>query len=175
MRCLSKSIGRVYKSDILKAVRRIVKRKRTIRILLAKPGLDGHDQGVKILALGLRDEGMEVIYTGLRQTPEEIAETIRLARSLPIDEAVFNITTPLPGTELFERFRDQINSPVEEMDYYRVYPWRAGEGLSPGRIRRLRMWAYLSFYLHPGRIGTLASQLSNAGGIKRTLLKLRRL
>lgn len=50
-----------------------MKRKRTIRILLAKPGLDGHDQGVKVLALGLRDEGMEVIYTGLRQTPEEIA------------------------------------------------------------------------------------------------------
>ncbi|MDY6971216.1 MAG: cobalamin B12-binding domain-containing protein [Thermodesulfobacteriota bacterium] len=49
-----------------------MKRKRPIRILLAKPGLDGHDQGVKVLALGLRDEGMEVIYTGLRQTPEEI-------------------------------------------------------------------------------------------------------
>lgn len=49
-----------------------MKRKRPIRILLGKPGLDGHDQGVKVLALGLRDEGMEVIYTGLRQTPEEI-------------------------------------------------------------------------------------------------------
>lgn len=48
-------------------------RKRPIRVLLAKPGLDGHDQGVKVLALGLRDEGMEVIYTGLRQMPEQIA------------------------------------------------------------------------------------------------------
>lgn len=47
-------------------------RKRSIRVLLAKPGLDGHDQGVKVLALGLRDEGMEVIYTGLRQTPAQI-------------------------------------------------------------------------------------------------------
>lgn len=46
--------------------------KRPIRVLLAKPGLDGHDQGVKVLALGLRDEGMEVIYTGLRQTPAQI-------------------------------------------------------------------------------------------------------
>lgn len=53
-------------------MRRIVKAKRPIRILIAKPGLDGHDQGVKVLALGLRDEGMEVIYPGLRQTPEEI-------------------------------------------------------------------------------------------------------
>lgn len=50
-------------------------RKSPIRILLAKPGLDGHDRGVKVLALGLRDEGMEVIYSGLRQMPEEIAQT----------------------------------------------------------------------------------------------------
>lgn len=49
--------------------------KRSIRILIAKAGLDGHDRGVKVLALGLRDEGMEVIYTGLRQTPEEIVRT----------------------------------------------------------------------------------------------------
>jgi len=49
--------------------------KRPIRILIAKPGLDGHDRGVKVLALGLRDEGMEVIYSGLRQTPEEIVRT----------------------------------------------------------------------------------------------------
>ncbi len=49
-----------------------MKAKRPIRILLAKPGLDGHDRGIKILTLGLRDEGMEVIYTGLRQKPEEI-------------------------------------------------------------------------------------------------------
>jgi methylmalonyl-CoA mutase C-terminal domain/subunit len=45
---------------------------RQIRVLLAKPGLDGHDRGVKVLALALRDAGMEVIYTGLRQTPEQI-------------------------------------------------------------------------------------------------------
>jgi methylmalonyl-CoA mutase C-terminal domain/subunit len=44
-----------------------------IRVLLAKPGLDGHDRGAKVLARGLRDEGFEVIYTGLRQTPEMIA------------------------------------------------------------------------------------------------------
>ena len=50
----------------------MVERKRPIRVLLGKPGLDGHDQGVKVLALSLRDAGMEVIYTGLRQTPEEI-------------------------------------------------------------------------------------------------------
>lgn len=45
-----------------------------IRVLVAKPGLDGHDRGAKVLALGLRDEGMETIYTGLRQTPEKIIQ-----------------------------------------------------------------------------------------------------
>jgi methylmalonyl-CoA mutase C-terminal domain/subunit len=47
---------------------------RRIRVLVAKPGLDGHDRGAKVVARALRDAGMEVIYTGLRQTPEMIAE-----------------------------------------------------------------------------------------------------
>jgi len=46
-----------------------------IRVLIAKPGLDGHDRGAKVIARALRDAGMEVIYTGLRQTPEQITET----------------------------------------------------------------------------------------------------
>ena len=49
-----------------------------VRVLVAKPGLDGHDRGAKVIARALRDAGMEVIYTGLRQTPEAIA-------SWPID------------------------------------------------------------------------------------------
>lgn len=47
---------------------------RKIRVLVAKPGLDGHDRGAKVVARALRDAGMEVIYTGLRQTPEMVAE-----------------------------------------------------------------------------------------------------
>lgn len=46
---------------------------RTLRVLVAKPGLDGHDRGVKVIARGFRDAGFEVIYTGLHQTPEQIA------------------------------------------------------------------------------------------------------
>ena len=49
--------------------------KRVKRVLIAKPGLDGHDRGAKVVARGLRDAGMEVIYTGLRQTPEMIVST----------------------------------------------------------------------------------------------------
>jgi methylmalonyl-CoA mutase C-terminal domain/subunit len=47
---------------------------RKIRVLVAKPGLDGHDRGARVIARGLRDAGMEVVYTGLHQTPEQIVE-----------------------------------------------------------------------------------------------------
>jgi methylmalonyl-CoA mutase C-terminal domain/subunit len=50
--------------------------KSKIRVVVAKPGLDGHDRGAKIIARALRDAGMEVIYTGLHQTPEQIVETV---------------------------------------------------------------------------------------------------
>ena len=52
----------------------MVTRDKKIRVLIAKPGLDGHDRGAKVVARGLRDAGMEVIYLGLRLTPEQIAE-----------------------------------------------------------------------------------------------------
>ncbi len=48
---------------------------RPIRVVIAKPGLDGHDRGAKVIARALRDAGMEVVYTGLHQTPEQIVET----------------------------------------------------------------------------------------------------
>ncbi|MFP4475669.1 MAG: cobalamin B12-binding domain-containing protein [Desulfatibacillaceae bacterium] len=47
-----------------------------VRVLIAKPGLDGHERGARIIAYGLRDAGFEVVYTGLRQTPEEIANAV---------------------------------------------------------------------------------------------------
>jgi len=50
-------------------------KQQTLRVVVAKPGLDGHDRGAKIIARALRDAGMEVIYTGLHQTPEQIVET----------------------------------------------------------------------------------------------------
>ncbi|HIH72642.1 MAG TPA: methylmalonyl-CoA mutase, partial [Thermococcaceae archaeon] len=47
-----------------------------VRVLIAKPGLDGHDRGAKVIARALRDAGFEVIYTGIRQTPEQIVESV---------------------------------------------------------------------------------------------------
>ncbi|MGD0496083.1 MAG: cobalamin B12-binding domain-containing protein [Candidatus Bathyarchaeia archaeon] len=52
-----------------------MRKDRKIRVLIAKPGLDSHDRGAKVVARALRDAGMEVIYTGLRQTPQQIVET----------------------------------------------------------------------------------------------------
>jgi methylmalonyl-CoA mutase C-terminal domain/subunit len=53
----------------------MMKEKKKIRVVVAKPGLDSHDRGAKVIARAFRDAGMEVIYTGLRQTPEQIVET----------------------------------------------------------------------------------------------------
>lgn len=72
---------------------------RKIRVLVAKPGLDGHDRGAKIIARGLRDAGFEVIYTGLRRTPAEIAET---ALQEDVDVIALSIMT---GTHLFHTSR----------------------------------------------------------------------
>lgn len=61
---------------------------RMIRVLVAKPGLDGHDRGAKVIARALRDAGMEVIYTGLRQTPEQI---VRAAIQEDVDVVAMSI------------------------------------------------------------------------------------
>lgn len=77
---------------------------RKIRVLIAKPGLDGHDRGAKVVARALRDAGMEVIYTGIRQTPEMIAEA---ALQEDVDAVGLSI---LSGAhmEIFPRVVDQL-------------------------------------------------------------------
>ena len=79
---------------------------RPIRVLIAKPGLDGHDRGAKVLARALRDAGMEVIYTGIRQTPQMIAEA-----ALQEDVDVVGLSI-LSGAhlELFPRVVDELKS-----------------------------------------------------------------
>ena len=79
--------------------------KGTIRVLVAKPGLDGHDRGAKVIARAFRDAGMEVIYTGIRQTPEMIAEA---AMQEDVDVVGLSI---LSGAhiELFPLVMDELN------------------------------------------------------------------
>ena len=79
---------------------------RKIRVLIAKPGLDGHDRGAKVVARALRDAGMEVIYTGIRQTPQMIAEA-----ALQEDVQVVGLSI-LSGAhlELFPRVLDELHA-----------------------------------------------------------------
>ena len=79
---------------------------RSIRVLIAKPGLDGHDRGAKVVARALRDAGMEVIYTGIRQTPQMIAEA-----ALQEDVDVVGLSI-LSGAhlELFPRIVDELKA-----------------------------------------------------------------
>jgi methylmalonyl-CoA mutase C-terminal domain/subunit len=77
-----------------------------IKVIIAKPGLDGHDRGAKVVARALRDAGMEVVYTGIRQTPEMIAET-----ALQEDADAIGLSI-LSGAhlELFPRIVEELNS-----------------------------------------------------------------
>ena len=79
---------------------------RPIRVLIAKPGLDGHDRGAKVVARALRDAGMEVVYTGIRQTPQMIAEA-----ALQEDVRVIGLSI-LSGAHmgLFPRVIDELKS-----------------------------------------------------------------
>ncbi|MCY3835075.1 MAG: cobalamin B12-binding domain-containing protein [Anaerolineaceae bacterium] len=79
--------------------------KHPVRILIAKPGLDGHDRGAKVIARMLRDAGMEVIYTGLRQTPEMIAEA---ALQEDVDLVGLSILSGA-HTSLVPRIREKMN------------------------------------------------------------------
>jgi len=81
--------------------------KRTIRVLIAKPGLDGHDKGAKIVAKGLKDAGMEVIYTGIRQTNDAILKTA-IQESVDVIGLSILSGTHLPiCEELMEKMRKE--------------------------------------------------------------------
>ncbi|HET6639708.1 MAG TPA: cobalamin B12-binding domain-containing protein, partial [Gemmatimonadota bacterium] len=79
---------------------------RKIRVLVGKPGLDGHDRGAKVVAAALRDAGMEVIYTGLHQTPEKIVET---ALQEDVDVVALSILSGAHMT-LFPRVMEELTS-----------------------------------------------------------------
>lgn len=86
--------------------------KRIVRVILAKPGLDGHDRGVKVIARALRDAGMEVIYTGLRQTPQKIAAALEQEDAdvlmLSIHSGAHMYILPRVMEELKERGMDDV-------------------------------------------------------------------
>ena len=115
---------------------------KTIRVLVAKPGLDGHDRGAKIVARTLRDSGMEVIYTGIRQTPEMIAET-----ALQEDVDVIGVSIlsgahmellPLVFTELNARGLDKlvviVGGIIPDQDHKGLYEMGVNAIFGPGTL-----------------------------------------
>src|ERR671919_144197 len=127
---------------------------RKIRVVVAKPGLDGHDRGAKIIARALRDAGMEVIYTGLHQTPEQIAATAVQedadAIGLSILSGAHMTLVPRVVELLREQGADDVVLTVGGTIPLGGHPGgeeaRGGEDLPPGRRpRRDRR-------VHPGRV-----------------------
>lgn len=124
--------------------------------------------------LGIKVQGYFMLGAPT-ETKEEVERTIKYAVSSPIDEAVFNLTTPLPGVELYERFSHLIKMSVEEMDYYRVSPWKGKEVLDASFLRRMQLKAYFSFYTKPARFKSFASQIFSPRFARKNFLKLKRI
>jgi len=105
------------------------------------------------------------------ETREEIMQTIKLARTLNIDEAAFSITTPLPCTTLYEKSKELIKDDIGSFDYYNKCVYESTGDLTPDRIERLKRRAYLEFYFAPKRIiKTLKSFLA----VKKMIYRIRR-
>jgi len=114
---------------------------RTLRIVVAKPGLDGHDRGAKIIARALRDAGMEVIYTGLHQTPQQIVETVIQedadAVGLSILSGAHMTLVPRVVELLREQGIDDVVGPRRDhprRGHPRAQAARRGRGLHAGRV-----------------------------------------
>jgi methylmalonyl-CoA mutase C-terminal domain/subunit len=125
---------------------------RKIRVLVAKPGLDGHDRGAKTVATILRDRGMEVIYTGLHQTPEMIAE---VAVQEDVDVVGLSI---LSGAhmELFPRVREELKK--RGMDHVLL----TGGGIIPGEdMEKLESQGFAKLFGPGTRTDAIADYIQN--------------
>jgi methylmalonyl-CoA mutase C-terminal domain/subunit len=125
---------------------------RKIRVLVAKPGLDGHDRGAKTVATILRDRGMEVIYTGLHQTPEMIAE---VAVQEDVDVVGLSI---LSGAhmELFPRVKEELKK--RGMDHVLL----TGGGIIPGEdMEKLESQGFAKLFGPGTRTDAIADYIQN--------------
>jgi len=112
---------------------------RTIRVVIAKPGLDGHDRGAKVIARALRDAGMEVIYTGLRQTPEQI-----VSAALQEDADVIGVSSLATDHLLVPKLMAALRA--AGLDDVRVIVG----GIVPPKDERMLLEAGVARVFHPG-------------------------
>jgi len=122
--------------------------------------------------LGLKAQGYFMIGAP-GETKKEVKATLAYARGLNLDDLTINLTTPLPGTFLYQKFRSEIAIPEDKFDYYRNYAFRAKE-LSQSWLRGAQFGGYLLFYLHPKRFWALFKMLFSKAFLPRTILKLKR-
>ena len=138
-----------------------------IRVVVAKPGLDGHDRGAKIIARALRDAGMEVIYTGLHQTPEQIVETVLQEDADAVGLSILSGAHMTLVPKVIELLREQEAGDV--IVTCRRHDPRAGHRRAQGARRRRGLHAGRpdagDHRLHPGRRHRLAGLVGgDAGG-----------
>lgn len=109
------------------------------------------------------------------ETQEEVERTIRFAVRLPIDEAAFNITTPLPGTHLWDQTHDLVGGDIAEFDYYHTSVYNSPHVLPAKKLQRLKRKAYLKFYLFsPRRVPNVLKWSTSRLGIHKMMLRMRR-
>lgn len=108
------------------------------------------------------------------ETIEEIKATINLAASLELDDASFSLTTPFPHTFLWDFSSQYLAAGLEDFDYYKVPPYRAGYAVKPELLKKLRRYALLKFYFSRKRFARTLKSLGSPLALHRNLLKLRR-
>lgn len=128
-----------------------------IRVLVAKPGLDGHDRGAKVVARALRDAGLEVIYAGLRQTPEMIVET-----ALSEDVQVIGLSV-LSGAhcELVSRVRELLDA--EGLKQVRLV---VGGTIPDADADRLRKQGVAAVFQPGASLEQIVAEVRKAGGLR---------
>ncbi len=108
------------------------------------------------------------------ETLEEIRATLRFSRELDLDDAMFSITTPLPGTHLYDRTKELIGKDFEDYDYYKHSVYQHSSVLDETHLNRLRRRAVLGFYLRPKQLLRLLRESLSLAGMKKLYLKLKR-
>jgi anaerobic magnesium-protoporphyrin IX monomethyl ester cyclase len=125
--------------------------------------------------LGLRVGGYFMLGAPT-ETRDEIRRTIEYAARLPIDEAAFNITTPLPGTYLWDKSKELVGNTWQDFDYYRQSVYASEQVLPARQLDLLKKWAYLRFYaLTPGRAWRiLVNDVLSIAGLRKLWMRMKR-
>jgi len=125
--------------------------------------------------LGLRVGGYFMLGAP-SETRGEVWRTIEYAARLPIDEAAFNITTPLPGTMLWERSKEWVGTEWQEFDYYRHSVYQSDQVLSARQLDRYKKWAYLRFYAFTPRRAwrILIDDVLSIDGLRKLWMRMKR-